>query len=225
MEKKKEDTKMTDADVITPDSFRFFRTFYEASKMIGDDKSRLKFYDAISEYVFINKLPPFLEDESGDGRLLNMAWLLVKPVVDKSIGNSNGGRNSGGDRPSMRGNQNAQKQHDCNSQSSVGQQSINRDKERDKGIGMDKDKGIGMDVGVGETRNLTPSEVFDYLASEHFELDSTQLAKCYAYVTKRPLDNWQGSAIEWYAKSGSKKIRKGDKWQYYNSKYKLTTRR
>lgn len=201
---------MIETDITTPDSFRFFRTFYEASKMIGGDKSRLQFYDAISEYVFVNKLPSFLDDESADGRLLNMAWLLVKPVVDKSIGNSNGGRNSGGDRPSMRGNQNAQKQHDYNSQSTVEQQSINRDKERDKGIGMDKDKdkGIGMDVGVGEARNLTPSDVFDYLASEQFELDPTQLARCYAYVVKRPLDNWQGSAIEWYAKSGSKKSKK-----------------
>lgn len=208
VEKKKEDTEMIDTDVTTPDSFRFFRTFYEATKMIGGDKSRLQFYDAISEYVFINKLPSFLDDKSAEGTLLNMAWLLVKPVIEKSIGNSKGGRNSGGDRPSMRDNKNAQKQHDYNSQSTVEQQSINRDK--DKGIGMDKDKGIGMDVGVGvgETRNLTPSDVFDYLASEQFELDPTQLAKCYAYVIKRPLDNWQGSAIEWYAKSGSKKTKK-----------------
>lgn len=200
---------MIDTDVTTPESFRFFRTFYEATKMIGGDKSRLQFYDAISEYVFLNKLPPFLSDESAEGRMLNMAWLLVKPVVDKSIGNSNGGRNSGGDRPSMRNNKNAQKQHDYNSQSTVKQQSINRDKDRDKdkGIGI----GIGMekDAGEGEKQNtLTPSEVFDYLASEHLELDSTQFARCYAYVTKRSLDNWQGSVIEWYAKSGSKKSKK-----------------
>ena len=67
-----------------------------------------------------------------------MAWLLVNPVIDKSIRNSNGGRNSGGERPSMEGNDNARKQHENNSYSTPIQLQNNRDKDKDK----DKDKEI-----------------------------------------------------------------------------------
>ena len=207
---------MIDTDVTTPDSFRFFRTFYEATKMIGGDKARLQFYDAISEYVFINKLPPFLDDESAEGRMLNMAWLLVKPIVDKSIGNSNGGRNSGGDRPSMRNNKNAQKQHDYNSQSTVEQQSINRDK--DKGIGMDKevDKKKDKDADVGnELAELSPQDIFEYLVEIGYDPKVEQMAKCYNYVRKKAQPNWKGVACEWLARQTRNKKAKKKSYNFY----------
>ena len=188
-----EESEMTET-VTTPDSFRFFKTFYEASKMIGDDKARLRFYDAISEYVFLRTPPSFLGDESVEGRMLNMAWLLVKPVVDKSIGNSNGGRNSGGERPRMRGNHNARNQHENNSQTTVKQQSINTDKERDK------------DKGVGENRRSkfvppTLADVSDYVREKGYAIDPEVFIAFYQAngwkIGKSAMKDWKAAVLTW----------------------------
>lgn len=177
---------MEETDVTTPDSFRFFRTFYEASKMIDGDKSRLRFYDAIIEYVFINKLPPFLDDESAEGRLLNMAWLLVKPVVDKSIGNSKGGRNSAGERPCMSGNNNAQNQQLNNSQSTVEQQSINsRTTVEQQSINRDKDKEKDKEKGIGIKEESTKKKRFDFLSELTLLGVSKQTASDFMEVRKQ----------------------------------------
>lgn len=192
---------MKDKEAITPDSFRFFRTFYEASKMIGDDKSRLRFYDTISEYVFLNELPSFLNDTSIEGRMLNMAWLLVKPVVDKSIGNSMGGRNSAGERPCMSGNNNAQKQHENNSQSTVEQQSINRDKEKDK----EKEYGVLVDESTRQKTmkfiKPTIEEIREYCSDRGNSVDAEKFHSYYEAngwkVGKNPMKDWRAAVRTW----------------------------
>lgn len=204
----KEDGKMSNVEknAIAPDSFRYFRTYYEASKMIGNDEARLRFYDAINEYVFLGEIPTFLGDESTEGRLLNMAWLLVKPVLDKSIGNSNGGRNSGGDRPSMVGNTNAQKQHVFNSQSSVEQLQNNTDKERDKDIG----------IGEGDKKRTsfvppTLAEVSDYIREKGYAISAEKFIAYYESVGwmrgKTKIKDWRAAVRTWHTQEHTAQTR------------------
>lgn len=200
MEKKKEGNMIEEKD-MTPDSFRFFRTFYEAATMVGDDSTRLRFYDALNEYVFLGNQPSFFGDTSAEGRMLNMAWLLVKPVVDKSIGNSIGGRNSGGERPNMIGNTNAQKQHDFNSQSIVNQHQNNRDKDKDKD--KEKDKEIEESTKKNRTEFVPPSidEVREYVNSSGYAINAEAFVSHYEavgwMVGKNKMKNWQAAVRSW----------------------------
>lgn len=177
-----------------PDSFRYFRTFFEAAAMLEDD-ARLKFYDAMNEYVFVGTQPSFLGDTSAEGKMLKMAWLLVNPVIDKSIRNSNGGRNSGGERPSMEGNDNARKQHENNSYSTPIQLQNNRDKDKDK----DKEESIKKNRTAFESPSI--DEVREYADNSGYAINAEAFVSYYEsvgwMVGKNKMKNWQAAVRNW----------------------------
>lgn len=85
-------------------SFAFHRSFFNFIQKLESNDDRLLMYDAITHYVFFGEIPDF-----SDKPILEIAWGLIVPNLDSSIRKAKAGANSGGERPSMRGNQNARK--------------------------------------------------------------------------------------------------------------------
>lgn len=77
----------------------FFESFWLAVKDLTDEE-RLKIYDAVLSYGFNGEMPQFPESQ----RLLNVAFELMRPNIDKAIkraeANSRAGRASGEARTS-----------------------------------------------------------------------------------------------------------------------------
>lgn len=60
------------------DSFIFYKEYKEAIEDIKDDKTRLQFYDCITDYVFYGKAPKNTDD------LVYSLFILIKDKLDAS---------------------------------------------------------------------------------------------------------------------------------------------
>lgn len=76
------------------DRFTFFKSYYNAAKKLPEDQ-RLKFYDGIFELAFEQRYPSHEE-----GSLLDMAYTVILPHVEKSIEMSERGKKGGRPRKS-----------------------------------------------------------------------------------------------------------------------------
>lgn len=86
------------------DHFTFFRSFREQIDLCNEH-DQLRLYRAISDFALFHK------DTEFDEPLLNMAWIGIKPFLEKSWTNyTNGIRSKGVPKPGMCGNKNAKKQ-------------------------------------------------------------------------------------------------------------------
>lgn len=67
----------------------FFRSYYEAGQLL-DVEQRHRLYDCIFEFAFEGVAPSF----DGD-RMLELAWTLVQPNLQKSVDNALNGKKGG----------------------------------------------------------------------------------------------------------------------------------
>lgn len=103
-------------------AFAFLRSFDETLDLLSDS-DELMLVRAMRHYVFRGEIPDFATNTT-----LKIAWASIRASLEASIRRSKGGANSTGERPSMRGNQNARKkeeQHKNNTETTQEQQPIN----------------------------------------------------------------------------------------------------
>ena len=85
------------------DHFTFFRSFREQIDLC-EEKDQLRLYMAITDFAL------FHEDTTFTEPLLNMAWIGIKPLLDKSWTKyTNASKSKGVPKPNMKGNRNAVK--------------------------------------------------------------------------------------------------------------------
>ena len=103
-------------------AFAFLRSFDETLELLSDS-DELTLVRAIRNYVFRGEDPDFASNTT-----LKIAWASIRASLEASVRRSKGGANSAGERPSMRGNQNARKKEEQlknNTETTLEQQSIN----------------------------------------------------------------------------------------------------
>lgn len=86
---------------MSKDRFMFFANFDEMARKLPDDL-RLRFYDALSDYVF--------RDTEPDDPILAALIVAIKPSLDKE--EKRGGAREGAGAPKNKNNENAQNQKD-----------------------------------------------------------------------------------------------------------------
>jgi len=70
-------------------SIAFYRSYFEAGQLLSDEQ-RHRLYDAIPEFAFCGVEPDF----DGDV-MLQLAWSLCRPNVEKSVENALNGSKGG----------------------------------------------------------------------------------------------------------------------------------
>lgn len=70
-------------------SIAFYRSYFEAGQLLSDDQRHMLF-DGIAEFAFCGVEPDF----DGD-TMLQLAWSLCKPNVEKSVENALNGSKGG----------------------------------------------------------------------------------------------------------------------------------
>lgn len=76
-----------------PEKFTFFKSYWDTARRLENDADRLAWYDALTAYVF----------EGIDPKLpivLDLAWLNVRPVIDKGLEAAANGAKGGRPRKS-----------------------------------------------------------------------------------------------------------------------------
>ena len=119
--------KLGEAD-NTRNRITFFRSYYEAAQILDAD-IRLQFYEALLQFAFDGVIPDF------DAPILQVAWTLARPNVEKSIANSENGQKGG--RPNKKNKKEASKKDETplsvaeNPASAAPKSDKERDEERD----------------------------------------------------------------------------------------------
>lgn len=182
--------------------FPFFGSFAEALDNLGDDKTELELYRAITHYGLYGKEPEL----SG---VANAFWALLKPVLEKSRKYFENGAKGG----APKGNKNNRYCNENHNQSTTEiqpnhnqstteiQTDKERDKERDKEI--EKEKSTNVDTTKTAKRFSRPSldEVREYIASQSYSVDAEAFIDFYEAkgwrVGNNPMKDWKAAVRTW----------------------------
>lgn len=188
--------------------FPFFGSFAEALDNLGDDKTELELYRAITHYGLYGKEPEL----SG---VANAFWALLKPVLEKSRKYFENGAKGGapkGNKNNRYCNENRNQstteiQPNHNQSTTEIQTDKERDKERDKEI--EKEKSTNVDTKKTAQRFSHPSvdEVRDYIASQSYSVDAEAFCDFYEAkgwrVGNNLMKNWQAAVRTWERRNKS----------------------
>lgn len=173
--------------------FPFFNTFVEALDNLGDEKTELELYRAISHYGAYGKEPEL----SG---LAKAIWTLIKPV----LGNSRKQFENGAKGGAPKGNCNAIKQPKFNPNSTQEQPKNKPIKEKgEKEKDIEKEKSTSVDTKKTAQRFSRPSldEVRDYIASQSYSVDAEAFIDFYEAkgwrVGSNPMKDWRAAVRTW----------------------------
>lgn len=130
------------------DHFTFFRSFREQIDLC-DEKDQLRLYRAITDFALFHNDTTFSEP------LLNMAWIGMKPHLEKSwIKYTNASKSKGVPKPSMKGNKNAVKEGE--------QGSEERENKANSMLNQSENKTIGMECnGMDSIDDVSSSSIGD----------------------------------------------------------------
>lgn len=138
--------------------FLFYRSFYEACEDL-EENERLLFYETIFKYVFDGEEPQFKG-------ALKMAFMMIKPNIDKSLSNYKSKVENGkkGGRPKK-----ANKTENNLNKPNETEQKANETKDKDKDKEIDKEKDNNNDIQtilslIGNTTNLSVND-HEYIKS------------------------------------------------------------
>lgn len=122
--------------------FTFFRSFREQIDLCCE-ADQLRLYRAITDFAL------FHIDTEFDEPLLNIAWIGIKPLLEKSwVKYSNGKQADGKPKPSLIGNKNASKNDD----QAKNEAKTKLNQTENETIGMDRN---GMDRNVDKNKETT----------------------------------------------------------------------
>lgn len=196
--------------------FPFFGSFAEALDNLGDDKTELELYRAITHYGLYGKEPEL----SG---VANAFWALLKPVLEKSRKYFENGAKGG----APKGNKNNRYCNENHNQSTTEiqpnhnqstteiQTDKERDKERDKDINIppiskeiypptEQGGGVSVkkrDYEAKKFKRPTLDEVREYIASQSYSVDAEAFIDFYEAkgwrVGNNPMKDWKAAVRTW----------------------------
>lgn len=177
------------------EKFMFFQNFKETADKLPDDL-RLKFYDAMTDYVF-NGVEP--EDS-----LINALITAIKPSLDKT--DERGGAREGSGRKSneIKNNQNNSKEIKTNQNNQSFQETETETETRNGSIekeNIEKEKVAKAPI---RFHKPTLDEVREYIKQKGYSFSAEQF---YAYyesngwkVGRNPMKDWKMACVTWQAK-------------------------
>jgi hypothetical protein len=185
------------------DSFIFYKSFYDALKMLDDNADKIRVIDALCDYAFYGL------SEKGDALegIGKAIFIIAQPLIDATIKNYENGKKGG--RPSNTIQINTSKTGGFGRVKTNDNDNANLNVKDNVNLNVKDNVNLNVKENVKKIRDNNNhylsripsfSEITEYISEKNLDVDP---AKFFAYYEEKGwevVDNWQKALLGWAKK-------------------------